>query len=377
MYVEKNSDFRIFASCTEEVKLIGKLADPVNAWGDYFLIPSSKNAGTQYTFAFPTADYYAKGAFAILPVNKEGSINVTFVGYAMGELFHSETFEYEIIPGHFQHYISCNIFESANLFDYNVSVSIITSSPVMLSFESPLTTLSNDDSSCGQSCNEDSVNFMPIASQPIVCDKPLVTPDQRMITNDFTTRLYVSPPSVETNCDASDTITVYDVINNVQGTKQEVSKFGFTAISLMNTEAAGFTTTSGQMSTNRFGSFFGASDHTTAFGNFMHYVPSISEWITGKSQFYTLAKNCYVELYTDSNEDAIIKIDGIEIDGYIFKEQNIQLFGKNYIQYVVDMYKYGIHTIENSGNYVAYVICSNVNGPNNAAGYLTGFNQRK
>uniref|UniRef100_A0AC35TRT6 Uncharacterized protein n=1 Tax=Rhabditophanes sp. KR3021 TaxID=114890 RepID=A0AC35TRT6_9BILA len=248
----------------------------------------------------------------------------------------------------------------------------------MLSFDAPFTTTSNLCTSRAPSCSRDFVQFMPIASQPLQCNSFLMPPDQRMITNDFTTRLHVSPPNLGANCNAITKITVYDENNNVRGTEQIVDKMGFTKISLMNDEVAGFSTVGGQMSTNRFGSIID-KDGITALGHFMHYVPSTSEWVTGKTQFYTLAKDCILEFYADAtgSNAELIKIDGHNMDTLKFDHIPILFFEQKYSQFVVKINGYGLHTIENYGKYVAYVICKHVNGPYNANGYLTGFNQRK
>uniref|UniRef100_A0AC35TWQ9 CUB domain-containing protein n=1 Tax=Rhabditophanes sp. KR3021 TaxID=114890 RepID=A0AC35TWQ9_9BILA len=248
----------------------------------------------------------------------------------------------------------------------------------MLSFEAPQTATSSLDSLCGSSCNEDFVQFMPITSQPIECNSLLLAPDQRMITSHFTTRLHLSPPNSGINCNAISKITVYEDTNNVQGSEQVVDKMGYTQISLMGKQSAAFSTYDGQMSTNRFGSTF-EQDNSTANGHFMHYVPSTSEWVTGKTQFYILAKDCILELYADaigSNPD-IIKIDGHNISTLKYERKLLPFFKMQYAQFTVQMKGYGLHTIENDGNYVAFVICKKVNGPYNAYGYLTGFNQRK
>uniref|UniRef100_A0AC35TV21 IgGFc_binding domain-containing protein n=1 Tax=Rhabditophanes sp. KR3021 TaxID=114890 RepID=A0AC35TV21_9BILA len=203
-------------------------------------------------------------------------------------------------------------------------------------------------------------------------------PDQRMITNDFTTRLHVSPPNLGANCNAITKITAYDENNNVRGTEQIVDKTGLTEISLINDEVAGFSTVGGQMSTNRFGSIIN-KDNIIPAGHFMHYIPSTSEWITGKTQFYTLAKDCILEFYADadgSNSD-FIKIDGHNMDTLKYDRKLLPFFNNQYTQFVVEINGYGLHTIENYGKYVAYVICKHVNGPYNANGYLTGFNQKK
>uniref|UniRef100_A0AC35TU50 IgGFc_binding domain-containing protein n=1 Tax=Rhabditophanes sp. KR3021 TaxID=114890 RepID=A0AC35TU50_9BILA len=379
-YVGGSDDFRIFVSCTEEVKLIGRIVDPVDSWGDQFLIPSLKNAGTQYTFAMPTSDGSAKGLIAILPINTEDYVKVHIVGYSNGALFSSKDIEYSISRGRSQYYISIDLFtrNSGNTLNYNnnVSISITTTSDVMISFASVYATTSNTISLCGVSCIDNYVTFMPTASSLKPCNTLLTPPDQRMITNHFTTRLHLSPPNLGSFCSAITSITVYDGVDNIQGTEEIVDKMGFTEISLMNNAFAGFSTDIGEVNTNRFGSITDGNKITN-FGHFMHYVPSTVEWLSGKTQFFTSAKKCVLEFYADADgsNGKFIKIDGSILETLKFDRTPLPIFENKYSQFIVTINGYGLHTIENPGKYVAYVICEN--GPTDAAGYLTGFNQRK
>uniref|UniRef100_A0AC35UAN8 IgGFc_binding domain-containing protein n=1 Tax=Rhabditophanes sp. KR3021 TaxID=114890 RepID=A0AC35UAN8_9BILA len=229
----------------------------------------------------PTSDSSYKGTVGILPVHKEGSIMVNIVEYANGALLSNETIQYESTFGQNQHYIAINLYENIdNKFteDINASISITTSSPVMLIFEAPETTSSNvyGDDSCGTECYSDFVQFMSVATQPLQCGSVLISADERMITNDFTTRLHVSSPNLGSYCDVPSLITVYDNTNNIEGTEQVVDKMGFTKIALDNISFAGFSTNAGEMATNRFGSIFGM-DGVTAYGHFMNYIPSTKE----------------------------------------------------------------------------------------------------
>uniref|UniRef100_A0AC35TSI6 Peptidase A1 domain-containing protein n=1 Tax=Rhabditophanes sp. KR3021 TaxID=114890 RepID=A0AC35TSI6_9BILA len=283
--------------------------------------------------------------------------------------------------GQVQNYMSThfeNDRDGIKTTNINCSMTITTNSSVMLSFEAPASTTTNLPKTCGASCNKDYVTFMPIPSQPIMCNSALKTPDQRMITNDFTTRLHVSPPNVGFNCNEVPKMTVYNDINNAQGTEQIVADSGLTAIWLMNNKAAAFSTFSGQMTTNRFGSIID-TDGITAHGHFMHYAPSTQEWVTGKTQFFTLANNCILEFYADlQGSDAnVIKIDSHPLSSLKFDKKPLSFFGNKYFHFQLNIKGYGLHSIKNKGKFISYIICKSVNGPNNTAGYLTSFNQWK
>uniref|UniRef100_A0AC35TH59 Structural protein n=1 Tax=Rhabditophanes sp. KR3021 TaxID=114890 RepID=A0AC35TH59_9BILA len=138
-------------------------------------------------------------------------------------------------------------------------------------------------------------------------------------------------------------------------------------------------TNAGQMPMYRLGSVLNHPDSLTAYGHFTHYVPSVQEWVTGKTQFFTLAKNCFVEMYTDQdgyNPD-FITVDGIVLSRLNYTFIYMEYFKKKYGHFVLPVTGYGLHTIKNYGNYVIYVVCKNVNSAGDAAGYVAGFNKRK
>uniref|UniRef100_A0AC35UF68 Phospholipid scramblase n=1 Tax=Rhabditophanes sp. KR3021 TaxID=114890 RepID=A0AC35UF68_9BILA len=210
------------------------------------------------------------------------------------------------------------------------------------------------------------------------CDTKLSRPDQRIISNNFTTRLYVSPPDVPSDCKEVFTMDVSDKAGTVN--HETINDSGSSTIELTDKSEMGSSTNEGQTPMYRFGSIINYPDASAIFGHFAHYVPSIEEWVTGKSQFYTLAKECSIELYTDEDgfNPGLIKVDGIALSKFQYTLSYMKYFNKKFGYFIVPITGYGLHTIENGGNYVMYVVCKNVNGINDAAGYLaSGFNKRK
>uniref|UniRef100_A0AC35TYY7 SCP domain-containing protein n=1 Tax=Rhabditophanes sp. KR3021 TaxID=114890 RepID=A0AC35TYY7_9BILA len=231
--------------------------------------------------------------------------------------------------------------------------------------------------SCGITCHEDYITFMPMPVVSKDCSDAISPPDQRMITNDFTTRIYVSPPDVPYDCNEMFTTTVYD--KNDNGHQEVISSIGTSTIELTDKSEMASSSNSGQLPMYRLGSILNYPDSLTAYGHFAHYVPSIQEWVTGKTQFYTFAKGCYIEMYADQNglnPDAI-KMDGLPLSSYGYKLNHMNHFTKTYGHFIVPVTGYGLHTIESGANYVMYVICKNVLGAYDAAGYVAGFNKRK
>uniref|UniRef100_A0AC35TNT3 Astacin domain-containing protein n=1 Tax=Rhabditophanes sp. KR3021 TaxID=114890 RepID=A0AC35TNT3_9BILA len=216
---------------------------------------------------------------------------------------------------------------------------------------------------------------MPVVSKG--CNDAFSRADQRMITNDFTTRLYISPPDIPDHCNELFTMTVYD--KNGDEYNETITSAGSSSVELADEYEKAFSTNAGEMRIYRFGSILNHPDNITGYGHFMHYIPSIQEWVKGKTQFYTLAKDCSIEFYADEdgyNPD-LITVDGIVLSKYKYTFSYMKYFKKKYGHFILPITRYGLHTIENDGNYILYVICKNVNSAYDAAAYVTGFNKRK
>uniref|UniRef100_A0AC35TRW0 CUB_2 domain-containing protein n=1 Tax=Rhabditophanes sp. KR3021 TaxID=114890 RepID=A0AC35TRW0_9BILA len=256
-------DFRIFASCTEE-------------YTDLFNIPSISNAGNKYTFSMTSADYDQKGWVTILPITQLNSIKVNIVGYADGALFSNETVEYDTTIGQNQHYIAIvPLYE----YDFNSSITISASSNFFVTYINPFASTSNNpDAPCGTSCYRDYTTFMMMPVVEKKCNDIISPSDQRMITNDFTTRLYVSPPSVPYDCNETFTMNIYDKEDNINGYQEIITSMGSSTIELTDKSEMASSTNAGQMPMYRLGSVLNHPDSLTAYGHFTHYVPSVQEW---------------------------------------------------------------------------------------------------
>uniref|UniRef100_A0AC35U4K3 IgGFc_binding domain-containing protein n=1 Tax=Rhabditophanes sp. KR3021 TaxID=114890 RepID=A0AC35U4K3_9BILA len=385
-YVEKEikdfaaTDFRIFVSCTEEVKLIARLNDPFYGLGDLYLIHSTANAGKKYTFSIPTIQRDGiKGFAAIMPLTFEKSITVTTIVYVNGIIYSNETIQYDTKFGEEQHYIS--LYPQINMSSYNTSISISATSNFLVSFMSPDATTGDGDcrGRFGLDCDDDITTAMMMPLVEKDCNARLSRPDQRMISNDFTTRVYISPPAVSDDCDELFAMTYFDQANNVDGFQEIITPIGSSTIELDGRLDIFSSTSSGVMPVYRFGSIHEGGDITYALGHFIHYIPSIDEWVTGKTQFFTLAKGCSIELYADviGSDLNLVKLDGKALSTFAYTSTYLNYFNKRYGHFIVPVGGYGLHTIENGGRYVMYVICTAVNSPYDGQGYLTGFSKRR
>uniref|UniRef100_A0AC35TXX7 Velvet domain-containing protein n=1 Tax=Rhabditophanes sp. KR3021 TaxID=114890 RepID=A0AC35TXX7_9BILA len=178
---------------------------------------------------------------------------------------------------------------------------------------------------------------MPVVAKQ--CNGLLFPPDQRMISNDLTTRLYVSPPTVASECEEIFEITVYDKDNNANGHQEIITAIKPSTIDLTEKSEMGSSTDSGQMPMYRLGSIHIKPDHLTAYGHFVYYVPSVVEWVTGKTQFYTSAKDCHIEFYTDSNgiDPDLIKVDENILSTHNYKFNDMNYFKRQYGHFIMSM----------------------------------------
>uniref|UniRef100_A0AC35TXW3 IgGFc_binding domain-containing protein n=1 Tax=Rhabditophanes sp. KR3021 TaxID=114890 RepID=A0AC35TXW3_9BILA len=372
-------DFRIFAKCTAKVKLIGKISDQINAWGDMFLIPSSSNAAIQYVLAMPTSSFGEKGSVSFLPVASSGQITINITTFMTDtEYGRNRSYTYDMAIAQDQRYMSVmfNVFNNASLI-------LTASSPIMITLTAPrVTSNSITTDYCGTTCLSDYVTFMPIGVNEKKCKFESNQPEENMITNDFTSRIYIYPTYQDGICNDKLTATVYDDITNLaRGTTIDISLYGKSSVSLVNKKQTGVLTYDGPLRSYRQGAIL-ESDGITAHGHFAHYLPMTKEWVEGNYQFFTLAKDCVLEFYVqgEPNTNSIdlnhIKIDGTPVTNMTFTTKVIELFDTNVSQYAVSIKGYGIHTFvnEGSGKSVGYVICKNVNSPSSGMGYLTGFN---
>uniref|UniRef100_A0AC35U9K8 IgGFc_binding domain-containing protein n=1 Tax=Rhabditophanes sp. KR3021 TaxID=114890 RepID=A0AC35U9K8_9BILA len=373
-------DFRIFATCTEDVKLIGRISDHVKGWGDLFEIPSIPSfSGTNFIFSVPTGFGNGKGTISFLPIIVGERITINYVGYLNNEWFANETVNYDTGVGHDQRYVY--VYPAlADIYD-SATIAIRSSHPIMVTFASALTASSDhDDDTCGASCMLDYTTFFVPPAVYKMCHGPNITsPDQRLMTNDFTTSVYITPPATQfDDCYEKFKMIVYEKSNNSTKGAGSVSSTGDSAIPLLNYPEIASSAISGLMPMYRFGSIFNPRGvGPTGYGHFAHYIPSIQEWVTGNTQFYSLANNCFIEFFADvigSNLN-YIRLDGKPLNNYSLN--NLYYFGTTYGHFIMPVQGFGIHTFQNPGNYVLYVICQNVNSAYNAAGYVTGFNQRK
>uniref|UniRef100_A0AC35TWB8 CUB domain-containing protein n=1 Tax=Rhabditophanes sp. KR3021 TaxID=114890 RepID=A0AC35TWB8_9BILA len=371
------SDFRIFAACNQEVKLIGKFFDQYSSSADIFLIQSTKNAGNKFNFGVPPQFSSSKGFISILPVQQYQTISIDVSSYINGTFFAKKTLNYDASIGKNQHYLS--ISPNTEETDFDVTIVVSASAPIFLSYVTPWVTSSNFfDDSCGKSCY---MNYVQLTPMPVVtkqCNVQLFPAEQRIITDDYTSKLYVSPPNVEGVCYENFALILYNK-NNLNGEYKPIESFETNTISLETTSEIGSLSKAGQMPMYRFGSIMQKPDMVTSVGHFAHYVPSIQEWVTGETHFYTLENNCVIEFYADAigSIPTFIELDKKPLSTYDYERKNMHYFANTYSRFSVKISGEGLHTFENNGNYVLYVVCDKLFWKYGAVGYVGGFNKRK
>uniref|UniRef100_A0AC35TGY7 IgGFc_binding domain-containing protein n=1 Tax=Rhabditophanes sp. KR3021 TaxID=114890 RepID=A0AC35TGY7_9BILA len=363
-------DKRIFVSCKSEVKLVGRIFDPLNGWGDFFIVPSIKLAGTHYLLAVPTSTFAELGHVMVLPLRDtdEDDVKVTYVVYSNGNWYLNQTHYYNTLIGQHQPFLTIYSIEN----DVKYTVEIITNRPVMLSFTSTYAVSSLEEDGNGYVKTHDYITYMPMPRVSSDCNQHLLEPSAHVMAENFTTRLYAAPPNSGYNCQEKYELTVYK--DSKAGKNETIYNDGTSTIEFKGLAKVSTTSNQGVMTLHRLGTIF-RNNGFYEEGHFTTYVPNTSEWVTGITQFYILPKNCFIEVYTDgagSDMDSIT-IDGKNLNTFSFSKNVIKLLNNEYTQFIVNLNGYGLHSFELEGKYVMYVVCTNVNSATNAAGYLAGF----
>uniref|UniRef100_A0AC35UCR0 IgGFc_binding domain-containing protein n=1 Tax=Rhabditophanes sp. KR3021 TaxID=114890 RepID=A0AC35UCR0_9BILA len=359
-------DARVFVSCKDKVKLLGKHFYATMAQSELFLIPSISSAsGNNFIVALPPSVYASMGHVLVLPLPGTDEVTINFKMYQNGNLYNSESKTVKTSLGAEQtFYVS--YFDDPS----NITFVIDSTEPVMTSLVVEMASTTGD-SSCGKICCKNYMTTMLLANTVKKCNQPTLSQEQRIITNDFSSRLYISPP-VASDCAEDFTVRVFDNNKLAGGEEIIISKTGYTNYTFAERREISLVSSSGDMSVIRYGTVFHNGDLQTNYGHFAHYVPSTREFVTGKSQFYALANDCALEVYTSNTDN--IKLDGADVES--IKTGLVGLGGK-YTQILINIQGLGIHTFESAGHYVSYVVCRQVNGIYDSTGYLTGFNKRK
>uniref|UniRef100_A0AC35UDE0 Glutamate receptor n=1 Tax=Rhabditophanes sp. KR3021 TaxID=114890 RepID=A0AC35UDE0_9BILA len=369
-----DKDFRVFAFCTEEVKLIGRISDPVNAWGDLFEIQPIKNAGLNHIISFPPTNYETKfpGHILLLLPTDHPYIKVSVVVYNAFEVWTSDSYNLDTKISIDQSYLSAYIPNVGK----NITITITSDFPILTSLVAGLATTSADLEFCGDTCKPNYVTYMPLPIDSQVCNQQFNQNDTRMITANFTSSVYVAPPVAKGTCNEQFQVAIFDDEHMTTGYYETVAPDNLKTVDVTGQNQIAITSNVGPVAMYRFGSIVGA-DQVTAFGHFGHYIPSTNEWITEAIQFFVLDINCYLEVYTDKKGSDVsnMLLDNAKLVD--FHKQGIEFFSNAYSQFIIKVSGYGLHTYQNPGKFIAYVVCKNVNGMYDSAGYLTGFNKMK
>uniref|UniRef100_A0AC35TFJ9 EGF-like domain-containing protein n=1 Tax=Rhabditophanes sp. KR3021 TaxID=114890 RepID=A0AC35TFJ9_9BILA len=370
-----NQDQRIFVDCTEPVKVFAEFFDQESVGGDMWLVPSKQIAGTDYIFSIPPSIDFQASMITIVPtVETATNILVSAHIYFNGEVKHSQVYSVNGSIGS----------KALNLLTYsqneigNYTIALTSSSPILVNLIAPFSTKGNDAKNC-VGCKESYVSYMPIPSKNEVCPRKGVAGDKRIISADFTMDIFFSSPLLTSTC-TKEAIVSLVTENFKDGTTAITVNKDVQTSFAMNSHYVATSSVNGKIPTYRFG---GAkadrfNPSTTLSGKIAHYVPSMDEWVTGTTEFFTFMFHCVLEVYAeDTGSTFDLSMDGGVINPRLFlKSEKIKFFGKPFVRYEISVSGERQHTFEAKRKYVAYVVCPKIEPSNVAYGYLTGFNYK-
>uniref|UniRef100_A0AC35UFU6 ShKT domain-containing protein n=1 Tax=Rhabditophanes sp. KR3021 TaxID=114890 RepID=A0AC35UFU6_9BILA len=373
--LDSMDDCRLLLNCQDDVKVVGKYSDVQDGYGDLFLVPSTKNAGKKYVLGLPTTSQSDGNHVVILPIpskDKDETIKVDVSLYENDVLQKQASAQIGTTFGARQFFVMTDLN-----YKVNATIVIVSSKPIMVSLVSPNAQNNNYDTNCAQNCHWDYTVVIPLPVIENNCFRTSKIFDDYVITNNFTTRLYVAPPL--NNCNFKVLAQVVDDIGSPDGTSLEISALGFTNLTLSTRNQVEMTYHyTGGLRVYRQGGII-QTDGVTAFGTFLAYMPSYNEYVTGATPFYSLNKGCVLELYTkaDTDKNGLIVLDGVGLKPFRYTKTQFKINDRKHFLYIIPLVIYGYHYVNLSNDaYTAYVVCKAVNGPFDANGYNIGYNNK-
>uniref|UniRef100_A0AC35U0X1 IgGFc_binding domain-containing protein n=1 Tax=Rhabditophanes sp. KR3021 TaxID=114890 RepID=A0AC35U0X1_9BILA len=357
-------DPRIFVTCQATVKLIANLNDPFNGWGDTFLVPSTKSAGTDYVFEFPPSAGTSIGYFLVLPlIQKEWNYLDAHVYYdGVEEWFN--WWQYDTTQGAFQVVYTAKPQVAAT---HVISVVIRSTFPVMVSLVSPFASIDK------QTPKLDYATYMPLPVNTYKCVNG--TEDVKVTATTYTSNLYIA--SGGGFCNETFNLNIYSDDQTLDGSMHEVDNIGSNQINTTKSTFVGVSSNSDSLRATKFSGFKHDLNDANYFGSTLTYLPSLTEYLNETSQFFALSTKCHLEVTTEqtSTIESQLLIDSTPLQKLPHSITPISLPKYSYLSIDIQIKSYGIHTISLSAPYAATIICPD--GLYNVKSYLIGFNIHK
>uniref|UniRef100_A0AC35UCW5 IgGFc_binding domain-containing protein n=1 Tax=Rhabditophanes sp. KR3021 TaxID=114890 RepID=A0AC35UCW5_9BILA len=369
-----NIDPRVTVTCSTPVKLLAKVGDKYNGWGDILNIPSIEMAGTNYIIQTPTSTFGDLAMALILPLELDVTVSLSIRIYMNDKLQLLKQVNVNSTLGEKQ--LTVGSFVDSNDASVNSTFVITASSPVVIQLISPLSSSSNNPKLCGVSCYRDYASMIVPPVVKATCGALLSHPDMRVLTSEYSLLMFIAPPNAQ-SCNEDFTFKVFDDIDPIIGTEFTVDSFGSSDVALSTRNQIGVVSYTAQLPATRFGGWV-QEDGLTSYGHFLTYVPSTTEYVIGKTNFFTYATGCLLEIYISAKDNDLMtmKLDNVPFNSLDFDKKHLAMFDKAYVRFLINVTGYGLHSFKAEQKYVAYVICKQVNSAFDTVGYITGYNKR-
>uniref|UniRef100_A0AC35TFZ7 IgGFc_binding domain-containing protein n=1 Tax=Rhabditophanes sp. KR3021 TaxID=114890 RepID=A0AC35TFZ7_9BILA len=366
--VQPIDDTTIRIACDENVKVIAKMID-IN-YGDIFLVPETSMAGKDYIVQLPNSIEYENHIISISSI--KGDFNgFNYAIYKNGHIIESGS------NGGKNNSLTDLIIISDVEVPAQYTVVISSDREVVLTVMSPQMSPSLEIGKCENGeCGSDLGIYIAQPSASLNCNAWKTFEERKMMDSEFSAVLAISPP-LKKDCSYQFGLIHKKSTQDIIEDNSLLETMGL-RIDMEEDEQMFLSSKDGSFKTVRFGGI--RTNYTNnLIGSFMHFVPSINEYITGETIFHLPNYECVLEVYTTL--DTFLSdcyFDSEKLDSKLTSVDHFADIEGNYIKMILNLHGYiGIHDFFSPGKYISYVICKNVGGPNTAIGYVTGFDKIK
>uniref|UniRef100_A0A0N5BG23 IgGFc_binding domain-containing protein n=1 Tax=Strongyloides papillosus TaxID=174720 RepID=A0A0N5BG23_STREA len=366
------TDPRFYITSTAPIKVIAGVVNRVTKQGDMYLVPSASFASKKYLFKLPQPRSKKEQVVYLLPLpNRDVNARVIVTDSQDYFLF-DKTIKLSGALGANQSILS--IITTG----HGPSIYISSDQPIVVIGAvicAELNAFNYQSPTSNNTC--DYAAYFPQQIDTRDCASNLTTPDQRVIVGDHTADIIVSP--ADSTCGSSIPVSLYSNVNPANVSQETLPPKLVKRYENFEYYTSGLAVSSPNvlLSMTRIGTPR-ATNITTLDGIFVHYVPDITQYYSGETQFITLFDGDYYEVYVENYTiGASLTLNGQNILINDQTSRNLGIFNKTYKVVKITVPKAGLNVFNCSLNYIGYVISKTNGNTNTAYGYLTGFNKSK
>uniref|UniRef100_A0AC35TWU7 IgGFc_binding domain-containing protein n=1 Tax=Rhabditophanes sp. KR3021 TaxID=114890 RepID=A0AC35TWU7_9BILA len=371
------ADPRIIITAVYSIKVISRIFNSVNAYGDSEMVPTSVIANTAYMVQLPKPNPGAVQLIHILGSDYK-DVSVSVYHYING-LYHSNYgLKVSQLLGARQNVLSVASDGNKHAFSIYGDAPFFVVGAVT---KVDLLSTNSIQSTVNSMTDYAYMHFYP--SDLYDCTKALNgVGDRRMIDFQYTKSVYVTPPRMN-GCANKLPINIVDQYTPNTPSLVSLREYVASNLVLKSGYRRGITSAYDYTPWIRFGGLrgIGTNDKEQLYSAFIHYIPETSQYITGDLTFVTFTSNSVLEIYAESSiSKNSFYIDNLLITNDQFTSSfKMGLFNGKYNRFTIKVTNIGFHVLKvtSPGSYIAYVVGENVVGNSGIYGYVAGYNMNR